>query len=721
MKKINFILVLIMLAGNSLFAQTWDILDKSMGSSWNVDEGSDTNKAWGFTQGGSAAAAATQQDSYVNIKKTVTGTSARYAWVRPAAALAELTAGTAYTIEVKARAKEIDKTEFPDGTYFEASQIGLRIGSENLSAPIFLRYGDGVTGGSVSTVNSGTNAYALNTSEWQVYRIILHADHTKYDVYIDGVEDPIFANIAKGATGDQRGVYFGAESQHRVNLDVEYVKMGTGNFYERYNATLSSLGVSAGTLIPEFSPTVTEYTCDLYFNAGNTVTPSATAAIDGATITGNEAVDVSSGSGTSTITVTALDGTTTKTYTIHYVQTGYNYTSLIVNNDFDYVAEGVLWNDNTNPNYPTFPDGVSTFVSNCFRPVRQNITTIDTHAEFYGWQLSDWSFMFTKEDGTTPAQSIGIGGGNATTHGTSAPWIAGNSTMTLPDDFEFYQTIDKDNISEGTYKVTCILGIADGHLTSQRLFANQNVQFFGKESDYETNKTAGEIYHYAGYTPEGQDTGKGLKVYVTISEGDSLKLGLRGGSYKGDGTLAATNNLPGWFKFDYFTLTKIDPAVATDASLSGITLSVGSLNFLPETYTYNVILPEGTTVVTPTAVSNVPDATVTGTEEVDVTSGSGTSTIVVTAIDGRTQKTYTLNYMFTPPTGIDKAVETKVFCYTDGRKLIVQGAGAYTVYSVSGVKIADVTANPAGTTVDLLPGVYVVKTKTAGAYKVIVK
>ncbi|MDR1809782.1 MAG: cadherin-like beta sandwich domain-containing protein [Prevotella sp.] len=681
MKRINFIFALILLAGNSLFAQAWqwDIIDKSMGASWNEDEGLSTNKAWQQNHGGSAADVVTQTDNYLNIVKTVVGSTARYAWIRPAAALAELTANTAYTIEVKARAGEINKTTFPDNaSNYEASQICLRIGTENLAAPIFLRYGDGTTGGSISTVNSGSNAYALNTSEWHVYRIVLQKDHAKYDVYIDDKEDPIFVNVAKGTTGDQRGVYFGAESQHRVNIDVEYVKMRTGDIYENSNARLSSLSVSAGTLAPKFNPAITEYTCGLLTGDPGTVTPSATAAVEGATISGDGAVDVSNGSGTSTITVTALDGTTTKTYTIHYVQTGNtDYSSLIVNNDFEYVAEGVLWNDNTNPNYPTFSDGSTTFNSNCFRPVKTNVTTIDTHAEFYGWQMSDWSYMFINADGTTPTQSIGIGGANTTHHGTASCWIAGTGSMRLSDDFEFYQTIDKDNISEGTYKVTCILGFQAAQHTSQRLFANQNVQFFGKESDYEQNKTQGEIYRYAGYVPEGEEVGKELKVYVTISENDPLKLGLRAGSYKGDGTLAATNNLPGWFKFDYFTLTKINPTVAANADLADITLDIAdatleaaesaslgatrsAASFSPATTEYDVELPIGTASVTATATAEIEDAEVVGDGTVDVSGGSAVQNIIVTALDGITTQTYTINYTVKSATGIDIVAADKL-------------------------------------------------------------
>lgn len=692
-----FLIIAFVLAFGSSFAQTWDILDKSM---------TDNYEGWSTAKGGTIVI--TQNEGYVNLAK-----SGNWAWFRPATPIGALTSGVPYSIEFKVRVNSGDQ-----------GQISFRMngGEDQITAPVFLKYGDGVTGGSVSTVAGGaSNAYTLNTSDWQIYRLVLRSNHREYDVYLDGVNEPVLETGKTASKTDQGGVYFGAETGQSCNIDIEYVKIGTGDFFSGSNANLSSLGVDAGKLTPEFNPGTTEYFCELFTSGPNTVTPSATAASESAVITGLEPVALGAGRGVSTITVTAGDGETTKTYTVHYLQVGEDMSSLIVNNDFDYAAENVMWNDGSNADYPKFPDGSSTFVSNCFRPVKTNVTTVETHAGFYGWQMSDWSFLFTKADGTTPSQSIGIGSANETFHGTSATWIAGNSTMKFPDDFEFYQTIDKDNIAGGTYKVTCRLGIASGHLTSQRLFANRNVQFFGEEADYEMNKTAGELYSYAGYAALGENIGKELKVYVTLSESDSLKLGLRGGSYKGDGNLASTNNLPGWFKFDYFTLTKIDPALAADATLSDMTLSVGSIGFSPETLSYNVILSKGTTAVTPVAVSNVPDVAIAGTEEVDLTSGSGTSTIVVTALDGSTQKTYTVNYTVSTVSGVDETNRATAYCFTDGRKMKVQGAEAYVVYSVNGVKIADVKVNASDTSVDLLPGVYVVKTRSGEVFKVLIK
>lgn len=248
----TFLLVAFFFAAiNLITAQTWDVLDKSM-AAWNQSGGAATNQVWAVAQGSSADGVATQQAGYINFIKTNAGSTARWAWVRPATALANLTTGTPYSIEVKAR---VHSTGIADNaTNYEANQISLRLGGKNTAARFYLRYGDGVTGGSVNTVSGTSGGYRLNTSVWQVYQLVFHADHTKYDVYLSGVENPIFEDVAVSATGDQNGIYFGAESAHRCNMDVEYVKMGTGDFFSA--AKIVSVSLSSNSQVENKGKTI---------------------------------------------------------------------------------------------------------------------------------------------------------------------------------------------------------------------------------------------------------------------------------------------------------------------------------------------------------------------------------------------------------------------------------------------------------------------------------
>jgi hypothetical protein len=335
-----------------------------------------------------------------------------------------------------------------------------------------------------------------------------------------------------------------------------------------------------------------------------------------------------------------------------------DYTSRIINNDFDSVAPGVVFGDTEH--YPVFFDGSTSNLNNAWRPVKQNVTKVEHHLEFYGWQLSDWEWMWKNQDGnwlnndpdnvnyqTTSNHSIGISTKPASGHGLSSAWINAHGNAIMPESFEFYQIIDKDNLPAGTYKVQCLLGHEAGNqFTTQRLFANQNVQFLRAESDYtEANRTPGEIYSYANQTPGGLDVLKEMTVYVTIGEEDALKIGIRSGNLQKSGTGGTTSgNTRGAFKVDYFRLTKID----TDAKLSGLSLPVGVGTlfpaFDPAITEYTATFPSGLPSIAPIAVAGE-QFTVTGTEDVDVSSGSGVSTIVVTSkFDETSVKTYTINY-----------------------------------------------------------------------------
>lgn len=362
-----------------------------------------------------------------------------------------------------------------------------------------------------------------------------------------------------------------------------------------------------------------------------------------------------------------------------------DYTNLVINNDFEYQKEGVL-----------NPAGTS------WKPLLQTPVTT-----FYGWTC-DLSNL-----GST---SQGINQDFTNVNGVNGCWVGGNCI--LPELYEFYQIIDKSLLPAGTYKVQCRLAVGDNKRTSQRLFANQNVQFHGTKLQYESNLRVGEIATFANWG-DGEKNLQEMITYTTISDNDSLKIGIRTGSIKGDGNTALkASPMWGWFKVDYFRVTKIDPVTAADANLSAITLSAGEINFASQNNTYNVMLPVGTTSVTPAVVANVQGVSVAGADAVDVSSGAGVSTITVTALDGTTNKTYTINYTV-GNTGLNDVNAQVVYSVSNG-KLTVKGVDSYTVYTVNGVKVAEVN-NGSEESANLNLGVYIVKTKMSGVFKVVVK
>jgi lysophospholipase L1-like esterase len=228
MKANTLIITLLLLAGTlPATEETWNILDKSM-ATWNVDGGSIANRAWTTSQKG-AGIAVTQHSGYVNITKTGVAATNNYAFLIPPALT--LSPNTPYSFIVKARVNTIEA-----GKTSEAHQISARLNGRNL--PLFLKHGDHNSGYIGLTPKAGEEErYAINTSQWHVYRFVLYADNLGYDVYVDDIETPVFENAATAPMTGDNILRLGAESTHRCNMDIEYVRMGAGDFYSQPKIT----------------------------------------------------------------------------------------------------------------------------------------------------------------------------------------------------------------------------------------------------------------------------------------------------------------------------------------------------------------------------------------------------------------------------------------------------------------------------------------------------
>ena len=159
--------------------------------------------------------------------------------------------------------------------------------------------------------------------------------------------------------------------------------------------------------------------------------------------------------------------------------------------------------------------------------------------------------------GTMSGNSWGINQDAKHIYGINAYWA---SSKPMPNTYELYQTITASKLGAGTYLVTCLLGTQTDKMANCRLFANKNVQYYGKESDYTASMlTSGETNTFAGYGPSGSGkmTLHPMSVMVTLKDGESLKLGIRTSNYKADGT-RSSNDSHGWFKVDHFRLQRID-------------------------------------------------------------------------------------------------------------------------------------------------------------------
>ena len=126
------------------------------------------------------------------------------------------------------------------------------------------------------------------------------------------------------------------------------------------------------------------------------------------------------------------------------------------------------------------------------------------------------------------------------------------------------------------------------------------------------------------------------------------------------------------------------PAVSTDATLSGLTYGGKSVpNFSPNTLTYNIELTAG--IKTPPTIAATPTNRSATVQVTQATSVPGSGKVEVTAEDGETKLTYTINYIVeVPSSGLTihepEIYEAKEIAGGYGGTLSVFGGREYEVY-----------------------------------------
>ena len=159
--------------------------------------------------------------------------------------------------------------------------------------------------------------------------------------------------------------------------------------------------------------------------------------------------------------------------------------------------------------------------------------------------------------GNLNGDSYGINGDGVNHHGNNLCWF---NSSPMPEDFELSQTVDAGKLQPGDYLVTCRLWVDNGLKGNCRLFANNAVQYYGYEDDYSRILDPKEISTFAGYgdyygyLPILMD----MAVIAHVEKGEDLKVGIRSGNQRSDGTRADNNT--GWFKVDNFRITRLSPS-----------------------------------------------------------------------------------------------------------------------------------------------------------------
>lgn len=205
----------LMIGGDTPVTVVWDIIDHAMDDPWNDEGFRSSTKTGTITQG----------DGYVNIKKgndSSVGSASLYHWIVSPAGMALPRAG--FTFQTVARA-----AGSVDG---EANEIAVRMGTNandlnGKIASIFLGYGEN---GFVSASATGTGRYVmeLDTTQWHIYTMVVRPDGDSfvYDLYVDNTL--AFENVALTTYKGGDLLRFGADNSGRCNLDVQHVRVGSG-------------------------------------------------------------------------------------------------------------------------------------------------------------------------------------------------------------------------------------------------------------------------------------------------------------------------------------------------------------------------------------------------------------------------------------------------------------------------------------------------------------
>jgi hypothetical protein len=152
-------------------------------------------------------------------------------------------------------------------------------------------------------------------------------------------------------------------------------------------------------------------------------------------------------------------------------------------------------------------------------------------------------------------QSYGVNSDANGIDGAKHMWV---TRTPFVSSYTLYQ--DVTGLPAGKYRVKCSMFVQDGCIGTQRLFANNNVQYYGSVTDYNRNLTAGEVNTFAEWSTSNNTFQSGLFfrdlfVDVDVHANETLRIGIKSGNMNVDGIYNATGTT-GWFKADNFRLVR---------------------------------------------------------------------------------------------------------------------------------------------------------------------
>jgi gliding motility-associated-like protein len=387
------------------------------------------------------------------------------------------------------------------------------------------------------------------------------------------------------------------------------------------DASLGGFTLSTGTISPSFNTSTYNYTSSVGANTNSIViTPSgsnaqASITVNGVALTnGGATVNLVTGTNTITVVVTAEDGIVTRTYTLivtktNSFSTNANLTNLVLSNatlSSNFVTSTVSYTSSVT--YGTASVTIVPTLSDPLASIKVNNVTVANGASSSAINLAvganTINVVVTAEDGTsTKMYSVIITRAAASTLSTLSGFVLNVGTLS-------------PSFNAGTYNYTANVGSGTSSMTITPSGSNGQATI-----------TVNGAALINGTATVNLVTGTNtITVLVTAEDGTSTKT--------------------------YTVVVTKATAISTDATLSGFVLNVGTLSpiFNANTFNYTASVGSGTSSLTITPSGSDGQSTITvdgaaltnGAATVNLITGTNTITVLVTAEDGTSTKTYTL-------------------------------------------------------------------------------
>ncbi len=454
------------------------------------------------------------------------------------------------------------------------------------------------------------------------------------------------------------------------------------------DASLSDLAID-GTTITGFETGVTSYDVEMPYGTTSVVV-SATQTDENASVVikdnGTETVDgtidLTSGSATATIEVTAEDGSTTETYTI-------NLTVYVPSTDAtlsDLAIDGTT--------ITGFESGVTTY------DVEMPYET--TSVVVSATQTDENASIIIKDNGTeTGDGTIDLTSGSATAT-VEVTAEDGSTTETYTINLTVYVPSTDATLSDLAIDGTTITGFETGVTTYdvEMLYETTSVVVSATQTDENASVVIKD---------NGTETGDGTIDLTSGSATATVEVTAEDGSTTETYTINLTVYVP-----------------STDATLSDLAIDGTTITgFEIGVTSYDVELPVGTTSVEISAITNDPLASITsGTGVNDLNSGITTVYVLVTAEDGTTLGTYTINLTVAVATSIGEETIDNVVVYpnpaVDKLNITNINGATVSVYNMQGSLLINKKACSTELNIDisnLNSGMYILKIEREGQIK----